>query len=139
MRLMSILISALFIISCNNSATKKEDLKDTAKQVNQIPQKPARTDTIFTGLGTEPFWSVYVVNNSKIIFHPAEGSDVEVPFVPATAPDTITTRYSSVTGNTSMELTIIKKECSDGMSEHTYPYEVTLLVNKKKYTGCGKK
>ena len=54
MRLLPVFIIAIFVIACNNSAKKKEDTKDTAKQVVQMPETP---DTIFTGFGTEPFWS----------------------------------------------------------------------------------
>ena len=38
-------------------------------------------DTIFTEFGTELFWSVYIIKDSKIVFHPADVPDVEVPFV----------------------------------------------------------
>ena len=136
MRLLPVFIIAIFLIACNNSAKKKEDTKDTAKQVVQMPETP---DTIFTGFGTEPFWWVYVVNNSKIVFHPADGAVVEVPFVATTSPDSITTKYNSVSGNTTMDLTIVKKSCNDGVSEETHRYAVTLIIDKTKYSGCGRK
>jgi len=137
MRLFPFLILFLVITACNNSAEKKEDIKDTITPVTQVPETPAVPDTIFTGIGTEPFWAVYVINNNKIVFHPADGPDVEVPFVAAAAAGNDTMRYSSATGTTSMELTIIKKDCSDGMSERTHPWEVALLINATKYSGCG--
>jgi uncharacterized membrane protein len=37
-----------------------------------------------------------------------------------------------------MELTITKKDCSDGMSDITHGYQVKLKVNAITYTGCGK-
>ena len=138
MRILSVFTIILLITACNNSATTKEDTKDTAKPVIQIPETPAMPDTIFTCFGTEPFWLVYVINNSKIIFHPADGPDVEVPYVAASVINN-TTKYSSAAGNASIELITIKKNCSDGMSEEIHPYEVTLRVNKTKYSGCGRK
>ena len=138
MRSISVFIIALLIIACKNSAKKKDDTKDTAKQVKQMPVTPAVPDTVFTGFGTEPFWLVYVVQNNKIVFHPADGTDVEVPFVVAATPDNITRTYNSVSGSSAIELTIIKKSCGDGMSEQTHPYEVKLVVNKTKYAGCGR-
>ena len=138
MRILSFFTIILLITACNNSATTKEDTKDTAKPVIQIPETPAMPDTIFTCFGTEPFWLVYVINNSKIIFHPANGPDVEVPYVAASVINN-TTKYSSAAGNASIELITIKKNCSDGMSEEIHPYEVTLRVNKTKYSGCGRK
>ena len=82
---------------------------------------------------------MYVVNNIKIVFHPADGAVVEVPFVATTSPDSITTKYNSVSGNTTMDLTIVKKSCNDGVSEETHRYAVTLIIDKTKYSGCGRK
>ncbi len=138
MRIISFLALFLLIIACNNSAKKKEDLNDTAKTPEQMPEKIILPDTLFTGFGTEPFWSVYVVADSKIVFHPADGPDVEVPYVPVAITDSISSGYNSATGGTSIELKMIKKDCSDGMSETTHPYQVTLVVNKKRYHGCGR-
>ncbi|MEO6611984.1 MAG: hypothetical protein ABIT05_11645 [Chitinophagaceae bacterium] len=145
MRLLSILLFSLTIIACNNTAKKKKDLpadetgiKDTVKQEKQMPETIPVTDTVFTGLGTEPFWSVYVIANSKILFHPADGPDVEVPYTVPSAVNSATSVYSSTAGPASIELIITKKDCSDGMSEVTHPYSVTLSVNKTKYAGCGR-
>lgn len=138
MRSISVFIIALLIIACKNSAKKKDDTKDTAKQVKQMPVTLSAPDTIFTGFGTEPFWSVYVIRDNKIVFHPADGPDVAVPFVAATTPDAITRKYSSASGSTTMELTITKKSCSDGMSEVEHPYQVVLMINTTRHSGCGR-
>ena len=130
---------ALLIIACNSQGKKKEDTRDTGKPVTAMPETLPTTDTIFTGFGTEPFWSVYVIHNNKIVFHPADGPDAELPYVAASAPDSVTTRYISKNDSTLLELTIIKKNCSDGMSEDIHPYSVDLSVNKNKYSGCGRK
>ena len=136
MRILSVFTIILLVAACNNSTTTKEDTKDTAKPVIQIPETP---DTVFTGFGTEPFWSVYVINNNKIVFHPADGPDVEVPYVAASVVDNNTNRYHARGSAATLELIITKKDCSDGMSEQTHPYTVTLSINKTKYTGCGRK
>ncbi len=138
MRLLSTFIIVLFLIACNNSAKKKEDIKDTANQIIQMSETLASPDTIFTGFGTEPFWSVYVIKDSKIVFHPADGPDVEMSYAIPLAPDSITTKYNTGNGSTTMELTIVKKNCSDGMSEETHQYQITLIMNKTKYSGCGR-
>ncbi|HEV7782687.1 MAG TPA: hypothetical protein VGO58_15540 [Chitinophagaceae bacterium] len=138
MRLLTLLAVSLFIMSCNNSAKPKEGTKDTAQTIKRMPETPAIPDTVFTGFGNEPFWSVYVIKDSKIVFHPADDPDTEVPYVTATTPANNITQYISVSENISIELTIAKKGCSDGMSETIHPYEVSLLVNKIKYSGCGR-
>ena len=139
MRILSVFTIILLVTACNNSATTKEDTKDTVKPVIQIPETSVFPDTIFTGFGTEPFWLVYVINNSKIVFHPADGPDVEVPYVAASAVDNNTNRYNASSPAAMLDLIITKKDCSDGMSEETHPYTVTLSINKTKYAGCGRK
>lgn len=138
MRILSTFIVVLLIIACNNSGKKKEDTKDTAKQVIQMPETPSTPDTIFTGFGNEPFWAVYVIKNSKIVFHPADGPDVELPFVASSAVNDITKKYNAASSTATLELIITKKDCSDGMSDEIHPYTVVLSINKAKYSGCGR-
>lgn len=137
MRKFLVVFAGLLLLACNNSAKKKEPVRDTVKTGEQKPGTAAVPDTIFTGTGTEPFWALYIIAEKKIVFHPSEGADIEVPFVPgATIGDTTT--YLSGEGDHSIKVDILKKNCSDGMSELVYPYEVLLLVNKIKYAGCGR-
>ena len=137
MRIILSFTALMVIIACNNSSNKKNDTKDTAEKTVQMPVQPTVPDTIFTGFGTEPFWSVYVVKDSKIIFHPADGPNVEVPFVEATTVNNAT-RYKSSSPDGSIELNIAKKECSDGMSDEIHSYRVIVVVNKEEYAGCGR-
>ena len=139
MRILLFATLLMLITACNNSSEKKGDTTDTAKQVVQMPETPATPDTLFHAFGTEPFWSEYVINNNKIEYHTAEGMDVEVPFVAATTPDNLTTNYASNNGKDTINLTLVKKDCSDGMSEETHPYQVTMKVDGAQYHGCAKK
>ena len=87
-----IIYGTLLIMACNNHTKdhpKGSSNKDTIRQ-GEDTSKPANSDTnkvingtkeemadtIFSGFGTEPFWSVYVIDNRKIVFHPADGPDV---------------------------------------------------------------
>lgn len=38
-----------------------------------------------------------------------------------------------------MDLTIVKKDCNDGMSKETHSYGVSLKTDTIKYPGCGRK
>jgi|SRR5687767_5788454 len=138
MRIIIPIIAILFIMGCNNQAKDKEDIKDSArKDTTGIVNTPAG-DTLFTGFGNEPFWAVYVIGNTKIVFHPMDGNDVEVPFVAAATVDSLTSRYASASVNADLVLIVTKKNCSDGMSDETHKYEVDLTVNKIHYSGCGR-
>lgn len=138
MRIISAFIASIILIACNNASKNKKDIKDTVEKKVQMPELPALPDTVFTGFGTEPFWSVYVVKDAGIIFHPMDGPDVEVPFAESSSPDALTTEYKSSGNGNTIELIILKQDCSDGMSDETHKYNVTLLINKTKYTGCGR-
>ena len=138
MRIISVFIATLIIMGCNNASKNKKDASDTVEKNVQMPELPVLPDTVFTGFGTEPFWAVYVVRNTRIVFHPADGPDVEVPFAAASNPDAVTTEYRSSGNGHTIGLIILKQDCSDGMSDETHPYKVTLLVNKTKYSGCGR-
>ena len=137
MRLFLTFLLVLFFWSCDNTAEKKKQSTDTSSALKK-PPAPEIPDTIFTGFGTEPFWSIYVIKDKKIVFHPADGPDVEVPFVAVANAARDTYQYNSTSGSNSIELVMEKKECSDGMSEEKHEYAVSLLINKKKYTGCGR-
>ena len=137
MRLYILFATCSLIIACNNSSNDKKTVTDTAKTTVQMPAEPLVSDTLLHAVGTEPFWSLYVIKDKKIIFHPAEGADVEVPFVAPANTDSVTRRFTSANDNTNLELIITKQECSDGMSEKVYPYSVTLSLNAVKYKGCG--
>lgn len=137
MRFIFFISVILLITACNNNA-KKETTNNTDTMREEKPIPPVNTDTIFTGLGTEPFWAVYVINNTKIVFQPMDGPLVEVPFAAAISSDSGIMKYNSTNANASIEIVITKQECSDGMSEIVYPYAVELTVNKTKYSGCGR-
>jgi uncharacterized membrane protein len=79
-----------------------------------------------------------VIRGNKLLFHPADGPDVEVPYTIPTQPDAITQRYSSAGDSATIELVIIKKDCSDGMSDMTHRYETNVKVNAVTYRGCGR-
>ncbi|HUR65967.1 MAG TPA: hypothetical protein VMZ03_06420 [Chitinophagaceae bacterium] len=132
------LIYGLFVITaCNNKAKKGDSKKEDNTKVS-YDETHLSTDTVFTAFGNEPFWAVYIINNNKIVFHPADGPDVEVPWIQATTPNETTRRYTSFGNGNEIDMTIVQKNCSDGMSDETHPYTVTLSVNKENYSGCGR-
>lgn len=135
MRIITLFIALVFI-ACNNSSEKKTGIKDTANKTNQMPATTIMPDTSFYGLGTEPFWSFYIIDQSKVVFHLADGPDVVADLKRTSNGDNITQGYAAADG-VYIDFIITKKPCSDGMSERVHTYEVSLTVNKEKYKGCG--
>ena len=91
-------------------------------------------DEVITALGTEPFWSVEIIGNAMIYSTPEniEGRRVEL------------TRFAGngglgFTGNfegSAMQLAVTPGECSDGMSDRTYPFTATLKIGEALLAGC---
>jgi uncharacterized membrane protein len=144
MRILIIAALCILAVSCGNQSTT--DKTDTDTIVNEgpdtstinTPPAPAGTDTVFTAFGNEPFWALYVIRDNKLLFHPADGPDVEAPYVAPTQTDAITRRYNSAGDSATIELIIIKKDCSDGMSDLTHRFETNVKVNAITYRGCGR-
>jgi uncharacterized membrane protein len=140
MRTLFFLFSVVVFAACNNSSDKKGDgLTDTTQKPGPgNEQSTTAADTVFTAFGNEPFWALYVIRGSKLLFHPADGGDVEVPYVEPAEIDATTRRYSSVGDSATIELTITRKDCSDGMSDLTHKFQTQVKVNAVTYEGCGR-
>ena len=144
MRTIIITACCFLAVSCGNQSTTEKTDKDTI--VNQAPDTtgnltpstPVGTDTVFTAFGNEPFWALYVIRDNKLLFHPADGPDVEAPYVAPTQTDAMTQRYNSAGDSATIELIIIKRDCSDGMSDMTHRFETSVKVNAVTYRGCGR-
>ncbi len=144
MRSMFIATLCFLAISCGNQSTTDKTEKDTTVMdsgdtaITVTPPANGGTDTVFTAFGNEPFWALYVIRDNKLLFHPADGPDVEAPYVAPTQTDAATQRYNSAGDSATIELIIIKKDCSDGMSDLTHRFETNVKVNAVTYRGCGR-
>ncbi|MBL7746409.1 MAG: hypothetical protein JNM19_03225 [Chitinophagaceae bacterium] len=137
MRIIFSFLVALLFLACNNPASNKVSSVDTLKNVKQIHEIPITEDTIFQAFSGEPIWSVFVIRDKEIVFMPGDDAKLVFPFVKPTTVSEEIMKYSSVTCNSAIEMTVISAPCSDGMSEMTHPYLVELKVNKREFTGCG--
>ena len=95
------------------------------------PSYPAGVTT-YRAIGTEPFWDLEI--GPQLIFTD-RGNDVSVS-QPAPAP------IQGVAGRTyrtdRLEVNIVHRQCSDGMSDRSYPDTVDVRVDgRQRYRGCG--
>ena len=91
-------------------------------------------DEVINALGTEPFWSAEIIGNAMVYSTPEniEGRRIEL------------TRFAGngglgFTGNfdgSALQLAVTPGECSDGMSDRTYPFTVTLKIDEALLAGC---
>jgi uncharacterized membrane protein len=135
------ILAALLFFSCKNGSPDSDPAKDDSLvggDTTAVVPTPTANDTIFTAFGNEPFWALYVIRDQKLLFHPMDGPDVEAPYVSPVDVDATTQRYQSAGDSATLELVIIKKDCSDGMSDLTHRFETKVKVNAVTYQGCGR-
>lgn len=86
-------------------------------------------------LGTEPFWSVELTGAGMVYTTP------DLPEQRAPRPDPVvqgtTATFTGETADgTALSVTLIATECSDGMSDRTYPLTAMVTVGEQELTGC---
>ncbi|MDB5421498.1 MAG: hypothetical protein JWR59_1445 [Brevundimonas sp.] len=120
------------LAACSEPASKKE-------------AAPAPTATVATlagvdlaepvsVLGTEPFWGLKITPTS-ITYTSPEGPPLSGanpgPVVQGT-----TAAYRTTLDGQPLELTLIATECSDGMSDRTYPLTAIVKLGQTRLNGC---
>lgn len=92
------------------------------------PQAPAGT---YKALGTEPFWAL-TITPQTLKFETPGGRPVSVP-----TPRVIHGFAGDIYKTRRIDVNIVHKRCSDGMSDNTYPDTVQVTVDGRRYEGCG--
>ena len=86
-------------------------------------------------IGTEPDWSVDLTGTEMVYTSP------EPPGQRARQPEpvvqgTTATWAAETADGTTLKVTLIATECSDGMSDRTYPLTAMVTVGERALTGC---
>lgn len=97
-------------------------------------------DPFFKGLGTEPFWNV-AMDRNFMVYTNAEGMKEIFPVSDFTQSEKGTRVLTSKNANYEIRLSVVKGNCSDGMSDQTFDYQVTVALTGKgtsiQQKGCG--
>lgn len=105
--------------------------------VEKAPTQPAVFE--YSCRGTEPFWLIEIYPDS-IVYQRAGGKKILYPYVKAqTNGDstfylTQTILYKEDTSR--MTIKIVPDSCSDGMSDHRYPFTSIILRDGEILHGC---
>lgn len=103
------------------------------------PAKPSANKLVCSG--TEPFWSVEVTD-ANLIVNMMDGPQYSVPvtFRQTSANNTTIAVIGGASGTNNTQAFMQKvNSCSDGMSDISYPYSVTAVLNNSKVvSGCCK-
>lgn len=85
----------------------------------------------YRAIGTEPFWDLEF--GGELVFTD-RGNDISVR---QPAPIPIANSNGETWRTPRIEAVITRIRCSDGMSDRTYPDTVEVLVDGRRYRGCG--
>lgn len=86
-------------------------------------------------LGTEPFWGVELTG-TEIIYSGVDRPEQRAPQPRAVIQGTTVTLAGTTAGGTAISVMLAATECSDGMSDRTYPLSAIVKVGDETLTGC---
>jgi uncharacterized membrane protein len=86
-------------------------------------------------LGAEPFWSVDLTG-TEMVYTAAEPPEQRAPRPDPVVQGTTATWEAETADGTELRVTLIATECSDGMSDRTYPLTAMVKVGDQDLTGC---
>lgn len=119
-----VLFAALALSACQSS----DDARNT-KPYAGIDG----TETIHF-LGTEPFWGGKVAGN-RLTYDTPENMDGTTFDVERFAGNNGVS-FSGTLESSSFDMMVTEGRCSDGMSDRTYPFTVTLQIGEETRFGC---
>jgi uncharacterized membrane protein len=87
-------------------------------------------------IGTEPFWNVRIADGAATYANP-EHPDGHPPFAVTRFAGNNGLGFSGTFSGAAFTATLTPGECSDGMSDRTYPYIATVAIADRTLSGCG--
>lgn len=86
-------------------------------------------------LGTEPFWAVELTG-SELVYSGVDRPEQRAPQGQPVIQGTMAIWEATTTTGTPLSITLTATECSDGMSDRTYPLTAMVKVGEETLTGC---
>lgn len=86
-------------------------------------------------LGTEPFWSLELTR-TEMVYTTPEPPEQRAPQPNPVVQGTTATWEAETAEGTGIKVTLVATECSDGMSDRTYPLTAMVKVDDQDLTGC---
>jgi uncharacterized membrane protein len=95
------------------------------------PLTPNPPGSVYRALGTEPFWGL-TIDERQIVFTAPDAQPISQP-----TPRVIVGFAGEIYQTPRIGVNIVHAQCSDGMSDRTYPDKVQVSVDGRQYNGCG--
>ena len=134
MRLLALAaLSSLTLAACSPSGDAEVKSVEAAAPPPMLAG--VNLDQPVRALGTEPFWSLEL-NGTDMIYTTPEPGELCAPQPAAVVQGTVAI-YEAVTADgPQMKVTLTATECSDGMSDRTYPLTAIVELGDQTLTGC---
>ena len=94
----------------------------------KVPGPPAAP---YHAVGNEPFWNL-LIDDHDITFVQPDQAPIKQP-----TPKVIIGIAGEIYKTPRIDVNIVHAQCSDGMSDRTYPDKVQVTVDGKQFSGCG--
>jgi uncharacterized membrane protein len=105
------------------------------------PGEPSLSDSALASdlriLGTEPFWAIDIAKTTNSATYSRAGeADVALSFPKESKGQDGATVLTSTSSQGDVVTTLRKKDCSDGMSDRTYPWAAEVVFKDETLKGC---
>lgn len=127
------ILSALSLCACSQGSAPAEVV--APEQPEPVMLGSVDLNQTIRALGTEPFWGIEITPDALIY------SGVDQPEIRADNPGPVVQGTTAVYAATAqgapvMTVTLISTECSDGMSDRTYPLTAMVELGERTLNGC---
>ncbi len=86
-------------------------------------------------LGTEPFWAIEL-NGTQLVYSGPDRPEQRAPQPRPLVQGTVATYDATTASGTAISIMLAATECSDGMSDRTYPLTARVKVGDEELSGC---
>ena len=132
MRLLALAASVLILSACSQG------------EPPVAPAEPAAPAPLLSGVnlsepvslvGTEPFWGIQLTG-SELVYSGVDRPEQRAPQPDITIQGTVATFQTRSATGTTFDVTLTATECSDGMSDRTFPLTAVVKVGEETLMGC---
>lgn len=119
----------LLLAACHSGPATKPDESSVTHAFNGIG-----ADEVVHFTGTEPFWGGELKAGEMTYTTPENQQGVT--FAVERFAGNSGLGFSGVAEGKSFDMAVTRGQCSDGMSDRTYPYTATLRIGQEQRNGC---
>jgi uncharacterized membrane protein len=128
--------AALVLVACQGAASPEQPTASTLPDAaSSEAYDGIREDETVHFTGTEPFWGGEVSGSSLTYTTPEDPDGAKIAVERFAGRGGLS--FTGTLEQADFEMTVTPLDCSDGMSDRSYPFTVTLKIGEDLRNGCG--